>query len=225
MTAYLIRRLLLMIPTLFGISLINFALINLAPAQRASTVSEEGNLDASASVEAGEAERIFRQTFNLDKPVFLNARYDLEDGEIFWRLDGADARVRDAGAKKSPIATSSRTTGARSCRTCFRIAAPSEAGQRGGVRAELRRALERRACRYLARRRSSRWVTSRGRRPTVPAPLHRILLRDDLLQQDARPAVCERAAPSACPVRRRSERRGIALYNHQSSVRSNATCA
>ena len=86
MWTYVVRRLLLMIPTLFGISLINFALINAADVSRSSTISAEGSLDASASVEAGEADRILRATFNLDKPVFFNTRYSLSDGEILWRL-------------------------------------------------------------------------------------------------------------------------------------------
>ncbi|MEM8883172.1 MAG: hypothetical protein AAGD14_03800, partial [Planctomycetota bacterium] len=86
MWAYFVRRFLLMIPTLFGISLFNFLLINAAEAPRSTNVSEDGTVDASASVDAGEAERIFRSTFNLDKPVLFNTRYDLQDTEIFWLL-------------------------------------------------------------------------------------------------------------------------------------------
>jgi ABC-type dipeptide/oligopeptide/nickel transport system permease component len=86
MWVWALRRFLLMIPTIFGISLINFALINIGDPQRTTSVDPEGKVDPSKSVEAGEAERIFRQTFNLDKPVFLNTRYGLEDGEILWRL-------------------------------------------------------------------------------------------------------------------------------------------
>ena len=86
MWTYLVRRLLLMIPTLFGISLINFGLINAADVSHTSTISTEGSMDASASVEAGEADRILRATFNLDKPVFFNTRFGLQDAEILWRL-------------------------------------------------------------------------------------------------------------------------------------------
>jgi len=86
MWAYFVRRLLLMIPTLFGISLFNFLLINAADAPRAKSVAEDGTLDASASVEAGEAERIFRSTFNLDKPVLFNTRFSIGDPEIVWLL-------------------------------------------------------------------------------------------------------------------------------------------
>jgi peptide/nickel transport system permease protein len=49
-------------------------------------VSAEGIVDASASVEAGAAERIFRGTFNLDKPVLFNTRFMLSDEDIFWLI-------------------------------------------------------------------------------------------------------------------------------------------
>jgi len=85
--AYILRRLLLMVPTLFLISLINFAIINLAPAKRPSNIrSDTGELDTSASMEAKESEHIFRQTFYLDRPIFWNARYALTDDEILWLL-------------------------------------------------------------------------------------------------------------------------------------------
>ncbi|MHC4222564.1 MAG: hypothetical protein ACYSUN_01115, partial [Planctomycetota bacterium] len=86
MWTYVVRRLLLMVPTLFGITIINFAIINLAPAPRSSNVQPSGDFDASKSMEADEAVHIFRKTFYLDRPVFLNTRYALADGEVFWRL-------------------------------------------------------------------------------------------------------------------------------------------
>ncbi len=87
MWTYVVRRLLLMVPTLFLISLINFGIVNLAPVKPPSNVRPEtGDFDASASMEAKEAEHIFRRTFFLDRPVFFNTRYDLEDGEILWLL-------------------------------------------------------------------------------------------------------------------------------------------
>jgi len=100
MWAYILRRVLLMIPTLIGISLINFLLINSADAPRAGNMSTEGVVDASASADAGEAERIFRGAFNLDKPVLLNTRFGLEDTEIFWFLT-APLRDYSSIAQKS----------------------------------------------------------------------------------------------------------------------------
>jgi len=85
-STYLLRRLLLMIPMLFGISLLNFGLINLAPSPRSSNVQDSGDFDTSKSADANEGEHIFRQTFYLNRPVFLNTRYSLEDSEILWKL-------------------------------------------------------------------------------------------------------------------------------------------
>jgi peptide/nickel transport system permease protein len=83
---YVLRRLLLMIPMLFGISIVNFLIINAGEAPRTSNVNESGDFDASASMQANEREHIFRRTFNLDKPRFYNTRYDLQDEEILWLL-------------------------------------------------------------------------------------------------------------------------------------------
>ncbi len=86
MGTYIVRRLLLMVPTILVISVINFAIINAAPAPRLSNVNADGIFDKSASAEANEGEFIFRQTFALDKPVFWNTRYALDDAEILWRV-------------------------------------------------------------------------------------------------------------------------------------------
>lgn len=86
MRTYVLRRLLLMIPMLFGISILNFLIINAGEAPRMSNVNEAGDFDASASMQANEREHIFRRTFNLDKPRFYNTRYTLRDEEILWLL-------------------------------------------------------------------------------------------------------------------------------------------
>ena len=86
MITYIIRRLLLMIPLLFGISFVNFIIVTAAEAPRSSNVQQSGELDASKSLEANETEYIFRRTFNLDKPKFFNTRFWLEDEDIFWLL-------------------------------------------------------------------------------------------------------------------------------------------
>jgi peptide/nickel transport system permease protein len=75
-----------MVPMLFGISLVNFAIITFAEPPRSSRVSEKGDFDRSSSMEANEAEHIFRQTFFLDRPRFWNARYGIEDEEVLWHL-------------------------------------------------------------------------------------------------------------------------------------------
>jgi len=83
---YVVRRLLLMGPMLFAISLINFGIINMTPPPKSSNLKEGGDFDTSKALDANEAENIFRQTFNLDKPVFFNTRYSIEDTEVFWHL-------------------------------------------------------------------------------------------------------------------------------------------
>ena len=72
MRTYIIKRLLIMVPTFFGISLIVFAVLNFAPgkpgagkqsAELASDIRSEGTQ---------ESYRIFQEQFSLDKPVLLN---------------------------------------------------------------------------------------------------------------------------------------------------------
>jgi peptide/nickel transport system permease protein len=76
MKAYVIRRILLMIPTFFGISLVIFAVLNLAPGRPGS--QQSADLAKNAKNEAtAESYRIFREQFNLDKPVFLDTRFAL----------------------------------------------------------------------------------------------------------------------------------------------------
>ena len=56
MRTYVLRRLLQMIPMLFGISIVNFLIINAGPTPRLSNVNESGDFDASASMQANERE-------------------------------------------------------------------------------------------------------------------------------------------------------------------------
>ncbi len=82
MTTYIIKRILLMIPTLFFISCIIFFVLNLAPGRPGGgAVSAEGTQD-STSAEARESYRIFKEQFNFDKPAFFNTRYALTRGEV-----------------------------------------------------------------------------------------------------------------------------------------------
>lgn len=76
MKAYVIRRLLIMIPTFFGISLVLFALLNFAPGrpgQQAADVASD-----TRNEQTQESQRIFREQFFLDKPVFFNTRFALD---------------------------------------------------------------------------------------------------------------------------------------------------
>jgi peptide/nickel transport system permease protein len=74
MKAYVIRRLLLMIPTFFGISLVLFVILNVAPGRPGK--AQSGDLAQDAKNEATqESSRIFREQFGLDKPVLFNTRF------------------------------------------------------------------------------------------------------------------------------------------------------
>src|ERR1043165_5706464 len=96
MQAYVIRRLLIMIPTFFGISLIIFAVLNFAPgrpgAQQSADLAQNARNELSQ-----ESFRIFREQFNLDRPVFLNTRFLLGTDEVL-----RDVRAAAGGTEATP---------------------------------------------------------------------------------------------------------------------------
>jgi len=83
---YIIKRLLVMIPTLFVIALICFIVLNFAPG-RPGQAGEAAQ--ASGSEEARNQYRIFRETFNLDKPVLFNTYFWVERSEVRELIDTA----------------------------------------------------------------------------------------------------------------------------------------
>src|SRR6185503_699697 len=89
MRTYILRRLLLMVPTFFGISLLIFLVLNLAPG-RPGKQTESGDVATNARGEAtAESYRLFREQFNLDKPILLNTRYALTAAELRHELEVA----------------------------------------------------------------------------------------------------------------------------------------
>lgn len=92
MSRYILRRLLIMIPTFFGISLVIFVVLNLAPG-RPGAQNRGDATSALKSEGTQESYRIFREQFDLDKPMLLNTRFalDLRDVERALRVAaGAD---------------------------------------------------------------------------------------------------------------------------------------
>ena len=89
MLNYVIKRLLLMVPTFAAISLVIFVVLNFAPGTPGAQMStgEAGGQDASTAGEQRESYRIFKEQFNLDKPVLFNTRYDLGQPEIETELE------------------------------------------------------------------------------------------------------------------------------------------
>lgn len=76
MKIYILKRIVLMIPTFFAISLVVFLILNLAPGRPGGTLTGGEVQDASGSKR--EAYRIFKTQFNLDKPVIFNTRFLLK---------------------------------------------------------------------------------------------------------------------------------------------------
>lgn len=86
MTTYIIKRIMLMFPTLFFISVIIFLVLNLAPGKpSSSSMSSEGTQDSKSS-EARESYRIFKEQFNFDKPVMFNTRFLLTREDVLAEL-------------------------------------------------------------------------------------------------------------------------------------------
>ena len=82
MFTYVIKRIFLIIPTFLAISLIVFAIVNFAPGNPgAKQIGSEGGQQANTG-EQRESYRIFKEQFNLDKPVLINLRTSLKTSEV-----------------------------------------------------------------------------------------------------------------------------------------------
>ena len=87
MTTYIIKRILLMIPTLFVISVVIFLVLNLAPGRPSGGAGGGEGTETAQSQEAREGYRIFKEQFNFDKPVMFNTRFNLTEKEVRKRVD------------------------------------------------------------------------------------------------------------------------------------------
>ena len=82
MLVYAVKRILLMIPTLFAVSLLIFILLNISAGDPgASQAAGDGTQDAQKS-DNRESYRIFKEQFNLDKPILFNTRYGLDGSDV-----------------------------------------------------------------------------------------------------------------------------------------------
>ncbi|HVE41264.1 MAG TPA: ABC transporter permease subunit [Planctomycetota bacterium] len=113
MRAYIIRRLLLMIPTLFGVTLVTFIVMQFAPGDPLKQqLSQAGSQGESGSTR--EAFLHQRKQWKLDKPALLNTRWFTDfsrDARFCAELTGVtDEALRErlgvlkAGAGKAEIA-------------------------------------------------------------------------------------------------------------------------
>lgn len=92
MRTYLLKRLLLMIPTFFGVSLVVWAVVAGAPeppiVQQVPT-SAEGGVARAQSGGVSAQVKVFRAQYGLDKPTVLNTYYDLDVAEVRRRVEEA----------------------------------------------------------------------------------------------------------------------------------------
>jgi len=72
MRAYILRRVLIMIPTFFGISILVFAVLNFAPGNPGRGKQGTDIATDIRGATSQESNRIFREQFGLDRPVLLN---------------------------------------------------------------------------------------------------------------------------------------------------------
>jgi len=92
MRAYILKRLLLMFPTLFGISMILWVVVTSAPGDPGQ--ASFGEAQTQRGEGAGESRRIFRTQFNLDKPIFWNDYVSLTAEDVLDRVrTAADTRL------------------------------------------------------------------------------------------------------------------------------------
>ena len=87
MMRYIARRLLLMVPTLFAIVMIIFVMVNVAPGTPGQALSSGGGERADQSANAREGYRLFKEQYNLDKPVLFNTRFLISTGRVQRELE------------------------------------------------------------------------------------------------------------------------------------------
>ena len=86
MGTYIVKRVLLMVPTFILVSLIVFVVLNFAPGNPAAEALIVGDAQSGQSSQlAGqrrESYRLFKEQFNLDKPILLNTRFSLSTDTV-----------------------------------------------------------------------------------------------------------------------------------------------
>ena len=87
MLNYILKRLLLMIPTLFAIVLVVFLLVNIAPGTPGQVANASGSERADQAANTRESYRLFKLQYNLDKPIILNFRYFIGEERVVEALE------------------------------------------------------------------------------------------------------------------------------------------
>jgi peptide/nickel transport system permease protein len=86
MTTYIVKRILLMIPTFLLILVVVFAILQLAPGRPSPSQGGDSGVEQATSMESRESYRMFKEQFNFDKPIFFNNRYSLDPAEVRTEL-------------------------------------------------------------------------------------------------------------------------------------------
>lgn len=84
MFKYIIKRLLLMVPTFLLITIVVFIVINIAPGRPTAGAGNgaSGSEQADRSANAREGYRLFKEAYSLDKPIVLNFRFLLDRSDV-----------------------------------------------------------------------------------------------------------------------------------------------
>jgi len=102
-STYLLKRLLLMIPTLIGITLVIFLMMVAAPGrpgEKAQSFGEQNpTADPTREKSKGESQRLFRRQFALDRPVFWNGWPGLTAEQVGRAVEEAAAPAEQVGIK------------------------------------------------------------------------------------------------------------------------------
>lgn len=94
MLNFIVKRMLLMVPTLFAIVLIVFVMVNIAPGTPGQAQSASGSESVEDSANARESYRLFKQQYQLDKPIIINTRWRLGPAQVVENLETlADASL------------------------------------------------------------------------------------------------------------------------------------
>jgi peptide/nickel transport system permease protein len=103
MQQYIIKRLLVMIPTLFAITLIIFIILQIAPGRPGGPSSGESE---SAGKQVGQdGYRIYKQQFHLDKPILFNLRFMLSTRSVMDLLRDRFGSRTEVSSREKNYAT------------------------------------------------------------------------------------------------------------------------
>lgn len=105
MAAFILRRVLLMIPTMFGISLVVWLVMMFSPGRPGDKGGGMGTGEADVQKDplkemgADESQRSFRRGYGLDRPKAWNDWWSLDAAEIREEIRVAEADIEDVGAE------------------------------------------------------------------------------------------------------------------------------